>query len=130
MVLSVQHSGSVRYYANRITLRYDWLPPDQLDAAVRDLTAKGYQPYLVVDDWEQKEFQTRFGPASALGKLDWPPVARVPRAPSANLPIADGGPGATKKSSLVFLAYCAITIALTYPLVVTLERHPNDPRPR
>ena len=45
VVLSVQHSGSVRYYANRITLRYDWLPPDQLDTAVRDLTAKGYQPY-------------------------------------------------------------------------------------
>ena len=28
VVLSVQHSGSVRYYANRITLRYDWLKED------------------------------------------------------------------------------------------------------
>ena len=95
VVLSVQHSGSVRYYANRITLRYDWLPPDQLDAAVRDLTAKGYQPYVVVDDWEQKEFQTRFWPASALGKLDWPPVARVPSSPEVRIfRLQDGGPAA------------------------------------
>jgi hypothetical protein len=77
VVLSVQHSGSVRYYANRITLRYDWLPADQLDAAVHELTTKGYSPYLVVDDWEQKEFQARFAPANRLGRLDWAPLARV-----------------------------------------------------
>jgi hypothetical protein len=77
VVLSVQHSGSVRYYARRMTLRYDWLPADQLETAIRDLAAKGYQTWLVVDDWELKEFQARFGPVSRLGLVDWAPVARV-----------------------------------------------------
>jgi hypothetical protein len=77
VVLSVQHSGSVRYYARRMTLRYDWLPADQLETVIRDLAAKGYQTWLVVDDWELKEFQARFGPASPVGRVDWAPVARV-----------------------------------------------------
>jgi hypothetical protein len=85
IVLSVQHSGSVRYYANRITLRYDWLPADELDAAVHELTTKGYSPYLVVDDWEQKEFQARFAPANRLGRLDWAPIARVSGSPEVRI---------------------------------------------
>ena len=68
IVLSVQHSGSVRYYANRITLRYDWLKEGALDAALRDLAAKGRRAYLVVDDWEEKEFRARFSPANRAGR--------------------------------------------------------------
>jgi len=95
IVLSVQHSGSVRYYANRITLRYDWLPADQLDAAVHELAAKGHPAYLVVDDWEQKEFQSRFSAASRLGKVDWAPIARVPGIPEVRVfQLQDGGPAA------------------------------------
>jgi len=41
VVLSVQHSGSIRYYANRTTLRYDWLEDSALDGVLRDLSAKG-----------------------------------------------------------------------------------------
>jgi hypothetical protein len=85
VVLSVQHSGSVRYYAHRITLRYDWLPADQLDAAVHELTTKGYSPYLVVDDSEQKEFQSRFGASNRLGRLDWAPLARVSGSPEVRI---------------------------------------------
>jgi hypothetical protein len=96
IVLSVQHSGSVRYYANRITLRYDWLPADRLDAAVHELAAKGHPAYLVVDDWEQKEFQSRFG-ASRLGKVDWAPIARVPGIPEVRVfQLQDGGPAVQK----------------------------------
>jgi hypothetical protein len=95
VVLAVQHSGSVRYYANRVTLRFDWLPPDQLDAAIHDLTAKGYQPYLVVDDWEQKDFQSRFGAANRMGRLDWAPVARVAGSTEVRVfQMQDGGPAA------------------------------------
>jgi hypothetical protein len=95
IVLAVQHSGSVRYYANRVTLRFDWLAPDQLDAAIRDLTTKGYHPYLVVDDWEQKEFQSRFGAANRMGRLDWAPLARVRETPGTEVRLfqmQDGGP--------------------------------------
>ncbi len=95
IVLSVQHSGSVRYYANRLTLRYDWLPADQLDAAVHELAAKGHPAYLVVDDWEQKEFQSRFSAASRLGQVDWAPLARVPGIPEVRIfQLQDGGPAA------------------------------------
>ena len=77
VVFAVQHSGSVRYYANRITLRYDWLADDYLDAAIHDLTARGYHPFIVMDDWEETEFRNRFAPHSRIGRLDWPPLARV-----------------------------------------------------
>lgn len=85
IVLSVQHSGSVRYYANRITLRYDWLSDTALDAALRDVAAKGRRAYLVVDDWEEKEFRARFSPANRAGRLDWAPIARVPSSPEVRI---------------------------------------------
>jgi hypothetical protein len=93
VVLSVQHSGSVRYYANRITLRYDWLENGALDAALRDLAAKGRRAYLVVDDWEEKEFRDRFSPGNRAGRLDWAPIARVPGSPEVRIfEMQDGGP--------------------------------------
>ena len=92
-MLSVQHSGSVRYYANRITLRYDWLKDDALDAALRDVAAKGRRAYLVVDDWEEKEFRDRFSPANRAGRLDWAPIARVSGSPEVRIfEMQDGGP--------------------------------------
>ena len=84
-MLSVQHSGSVRYYADRITLRYDWLNDTALDAALRDLAAKGRRAYLVVDDWEEKEFRARFSPANRAGRLDWAPIARVTGSPEVRI---------------------------------------------
>ena len=84
-VLAVQHSGSVRFYANRITLRYDWLPANLLDAAVDDLVARGYQPFVVVDDWEETEFRNRFGPHSRFGQLDWAPLMRVTGSPEVRI---------------------------------------------
>ena len=93
IVLSVQHSGSVRYYANRITLRYDWLADDALDAALRDVAAKGRRAYLVVDDWEEKEFRDRFSPGNRAGRLDWAPIARISSSPEVRIfEMQDGGP--------------------------------------
>ena len=85
MVLAVQHSGSVRYYANRITLRYDWLKDDALDSALQDIAAKGRRAYLVVDDWEEKEFRDRFSPGNRAGRLDWAPLAQVPSSPQVRI---------------------------------------------
>jgi hypothetical protein len=95
VVLSVQHSGSVRHYAHRVTLRYDWLAADQLDAAIHELAAKGHEAYLVVDDWERKEFEARFSAANRLGRLDWAPAARVPSNPEVLIyQLPDPGPAA------------------------------------
>jgi hypothetical protein len=93
VVLSVQHSGSVRYYADRITLRYDWLQDGALDGVLRDLSARGRRTYLVVDDWEEREFRDRFSPANRGGRLDWAPVARVSGSPEVRIfEMPDGGP--------------------------------------
>ena len=93
IVLSAQHSGSVRYYANRITLRYDSLAESSLDSALRDIAAKGRRTYLVVDDWEEKEFRNRFSPGNRAGRLDWKPIARVAGSPEVRIfEMQDGGP--------------------------------------
>lgn len=85
IILAVQHSGSVRYYADRITLRYDWLAEDNLDAAIRDLTSQGYRPFIVLDDWEEIEFRQRFARQNRVGRLDWQPLVRVPGSPEVRI---------------------------------------------
>jgi hypothetical protein len=80
--LSVQHSGSIRYYSGRLTVRFDWIDPKALDSAIDDLRRRGYQPYVVLDEEEQQQFKTRFADANAVGALDRPPVARLQRTPS------------------------------------------------
>ena len=77
--ISMQHSGSVRYYGDRKTVRYDWLPSQSLDDAVADLNRLGLKPYFLLEDWEEERFQSRFGAYSRLGKLDWPPTVVLRR---------------------------------------------------
>ena len=85
IILAVQHSGSVRYYANRITLRYDYLAPDGLDAVLNELIKKGYQPYIVMDDSEEPDFRRRFAATSRVGRLDWRPLVRIPSSPQVRI---------------------------------------------
>jgi 4-amino-4-deoxy-L-arabinose transferase-like glycosyltransferase len=72
--LAMQESGSVRYYSGRLTIRYDWIRPNWLDAVIRELRARGYHPYIVLEEWEEPEFKARFKGQSPLAALDWPPV--------------------------------------------------------
>jgi hypothetical protein len=62
-VLAGQHSGSLRYYADRPTLRWDVLGPGHLDEALADLRSEGYQPFAVLDAEEDREFRAKFGGA-------------------------------------------------------------------
>src|SRR5262249_51500603 len=36
-MISMQHSGSIRYYSGRLTIRYDWITPTRLDTVVEEL---------------------------------------------------------------------------------------------
>ena len=85
VIYSMQHSGSIRYYAHRITLRYDWLDKHELDATMRELEAKGYRPYIVLDDWEEAEFRKLFSETSRVGRLDWKPIVPVPGNPEVRI---------------------------------------------
>jgi hypothetical protein len=73
IILSQQHSGSIRYYAGRNILRYDVLDPAWLDRAVAWLQAHHIHPYLVLDDWERIDFQHRFASQNTLGRLTYSP---------------------------------------------------------
>src|SRR5262249_22497378 len=64
VVLSHQHSGSLRLYAGRLTLRYDVLDPAWLDRALTLLQSVGRRPYLVLDGDEVAAFRERFTGAS------------------------------------------------------------------
>jgi Dolichyl-phosphate-mannose-protein mannosyltransferase len=77
VILSVQHSGSLRIYAGRLTLRYDALDPLWLDRAIAYLQSIGRRPYYVLDGAEVEAFKTRFGEANTMGTLDWRPVATL-----------------------------------------------------
>jgi hypothetical protein len=64
IVLAGQHSGSIRYYADRPTFRWDLLSPTRLDQALATFRAQGYEPFLVVDGAEYEDFKKRFDAAN------------------------------------------------------------------
>jgi len=74
VIISGQFSGSVRYYAGRLTLRWDWLDPRWLDRAVDWLTARGHHVYILLEAPEVDPFRARFASANALGRVDWVPI--------------------------------------------------------
>jgi hypothetical protein len=77
VVLSMQHSGSVRYYSGRQILRYNYLDPAWLERAVRFFRDRGAPGYAVLEEWEVARFRDRFQAASPLGRLDWRPLTII-----------------------------------------------------
>ena len=69
-----QHSGSLRYYANRLTLRFEWLAPDVYVTALDQLHQSGRPVFVVLDDWEREVFKARYAAVTDLSWLDRPPV--------------------------------------------------------
>jgi hypothetical protein len=71
------HSGSARYYSGRMTIQYDNVPAERLDALLAHVERAGYSVFILVDDAEAPDFIASFSGRSAVGALDWPPVADV-----------------------------------------------------
>jgi hypothetical protein len=72
VVIAFERSGSLRYYAGRTTLRYDFLPPDWLDRAVEWLTSRGAHVYAVLDANHLEQVRTRFAGQRTLDALERP----------------------------------------------------------
>ena len=68
-VLARQHSGSVRLYSGRPTIRWDVIGGDQLDLVVRTVRATGSPVYVVMDDDEVPEFARHFEGQRTAGSL-------------------------------------------------------------
>jgi hypothetical protein len=64
-ILSMLHSGSLRLYSDRLTLRYEWLPGKRLPRAVHILTKRGYRPYILLASVEEAPFRAHFGLSDA-----------------------------------------------------------------
>ena len=94
VLIALQHSGSLRYYAGRLTLRADVLEPDWLDRAVAWFTARGIRPYFLLDEGEVPWVRARFAGQRTLNRLDVPPLV-VYRGTTAvwlvDLALGDGG---------------------------------------
>jgi hypothetical protein len=73
--ISLQHSGSLRYYTGRPSIRFDYINVD-LHRAIADLERAGWKPYIVLEDWEETQFKEQFASASEEGRLAWRPFAR------------------------------------------------------
>jgi hypothetical protein len=75
VVMAMQHSGSIRYYGGRLTMRYDSLDTPWLDRAVDWLSEHDIRTYAFIEDWELERFQERFA-GQRLGHLDMKPLVK------------------------------------------------------
>ncbi|MGQ0735468.1 MAG: hypothetical protein ACT4QD_17665 [Acidobacteriota bacterium] len=76
VVIAGEQSGSVRYYTDRPILRWDAISPEAMAPALDVLTRRGYDVWVVLDEWEEPLVRTRFADLPALA-LDWPPMAEA-----------------------------------------------------
>ena len=67
VIITMQHSGSIRYYTGRMIVRWDALESRAwLDRAVAFLRDRGVATYALLEYWEEAEFRQRFTrPAAA-----------------------------------------------------------------
>ena len=76
VLFSMQHSGSIRYYGGRQTLRYDLLDRAWAPRAPAEIERLGLHPYLAIEDGEIDDVRRAFG-VPRDRPLPWPIVARM-----------------------------------------------------
>src|SRR5262249_22176872 len=74
VIISAQHSGTLRYYAGRLTLRWDVGDPAWLDRTIEWLAARGHHPYFIVEEPEIQALRAKAAAVSAAARLDWTPA--------------------------------------------------------
>ena len=75
VVLANQHSGSLRWYGNRQTLRWDFIDPQQLETTVNEVQSHGATVYVALEGDEVKMFDDRF--AGVIDQFQVDHVGRV-----------------------------------------------------
>jgi len=74
IVVTQIQSGSVRLYGGRMTARWDFIEAARFDGTIEALRQAGYEPYLLLEDWEIPLFRTYVTGASQYADLEWPPA--------------------------------------------------------
>jgi hypothetical protein len=75
-IFSMQHSGGIRFYSGRLTLRYDWVEKEWAKDVAAAVERAGYHPFLVIDDWEKPSVADQWG-LPRDRPLPWPVVGRM-----------------------------------------------------
>ena len=75
VVFANQHSGSLRWYGKRQTIRWDFIAPEHLSTTVRELQARGFTVYVALEGDEAAMFDQRF--AGVIDQLQVDHVGRV-----------------------------------------------------
>lgn len=75
VAIAGQHSGSLRWYGERQTLRWDLLRPEELPATVRELEGHGATVYAALEGTEQQSFDAKF--SNELARLSVDSVGHV-----------------------------------------------------
>jgi hypothetical protein len=74
VVFSNLHSGSLRYYGGRMTLRFTLLDRDWLDRAIAWMAERGVMSYALLEVDEVGAFRAQFASQSAVDNLDRRPL--------------------------------------------------------
>jgi len=72
VVLANLHTGSIRYYARRLTARYEWIGSDEYNAALRWFQQHAYPVYAILDENEVTEFRAKYASIADVSWLDRP----------------------------------------------------------
>jgi 4-amino-4-deoxy-L-arabinose transferase-like glycosyltransferase len=78
VILANLHSGSLRYYANRLTIRTEWLYPDVYGEALQYLQGLDRPVFAVLDEAEREPFRRRYGAHGDVSWLDREPIVVAP----------------------------------------------------
>ena len=74
VIFAIQHSGSLRHYAGRLTIRFDSVDDEWLDRTIAWLAERGIASYLVIEDWELPRFRGKFRSQRAVERVAAPPI--------------------------------------------------------
>jgi hypothetical protein len=74
VIFAIQHSGSLRRYAGRLTIRFDSVDDGWLDQTIAWLSARGIASYLLVEDWELGRFRDKFRTQQAGSRIAGAPI--------------------------------------------------------
>jgi hypothetical protein len=77
IILSMQHSGTIRFYSGRLTLRYEYVAPHRFKSTLDWLIAKGYRPYILLENWEESRWRQHYATNRSVAGLDFRIIAEL-----------------------------------------------------
>ena len=101
VVFTLLHSGSMRYYGGRMTMRFDLLDKEWLDRAVAWLAERGIASYVLLDGPEVDDFRARFAINSWFDGSTILPLFTIKGPPALELyALSSPAPAATAKPAI------------------------------